>query len=97
MNDTISVKIQIAGKTYPLKVSADQKTIIEQAAVMVNERLKEYEKAYGVRDIQDLLAMCALHISAEQLGFQKNQHLQEEDIHRELQALTELVKAFEKV
>jgi cell division protein ZapA (FtsZ GTPase activity inhibitor) len=96
VSDTISVKIQIAGRAYPLKVTAEQQTVIEKAASIVNERLKEYEKAYGVRDIQDLLAMCALHLSAEQLGFQKNQTLEEDKINKELQALADLVKAFDK-
>ena len=40
--------------------------------------------------------MCALHLSAEQLGFQKNQTLEEDKINKELQALADLVKAFDK-
>lgn len=95
MSDTLSIKIQIAGRSYPLKVTAEQRVLLEKAASAVNERLKEYEKAYGVRDLQDLLAMCALHMSAEQLGFQKNQMLEEDKINKELQALTDLVKSFE--
>ncbi|MBL0097268.1 MAG: cell division protein ZapA [Bacteroidetes bacterium] len=82
MNKTDSIKIEIANRTYPLKVSADQVAIIEKAALVVNERLKEYEIAFGVRDLQDLLAMCALHMAAEQLGFQKNRELQEDEINK---------------
>ena len=96
MSNTISIKIQIAGRSYPLKVTPEQQGVIEKAAAIVNDRLKEYEKAYGVRDLQDLLAMCALHMSAEQLGFQKNQMLEEDKINKELQALSDLVKAFDK-
>lgn len=96
MENTDSVKIQIANRSYPLKVSKEQVAIIEKASVMVNERLKEYEIAFGVHDLQDLLAMCSLHMAAEQLGFQKNLHLQEEDINRELRTILELVKSFEK-
>jgi cell division protein ZapA (FtsZ GTPase activity inhibitor) len=95
VNKTDSIKIEIANRTYPLKVSADQVAIIEKAALVVNERLKEYEIAFGVRDLQDLLAMCALHMAAEQLGFQKNRELQEDEINKELRSITELIKAFE--
>lgn len=95
MNKTDSFTIVIANRSYPLKISADQVAIIQKAALVVNERLKEYEIAFGVRDMQDLLAMCALHMAAEQLGFQKNQELEEDEIKKELRSITELIKAFE--
>lgn len=96
VSNTLSIKIQIAGRSYPLKVTPEQQVVLEKAATAVNDRLKEYEKAYGVRDIQDLLSMCALHMAAEQMGFRKNQLLEEDKINKELQALADLVKAFDK-
>lgn len=95
VNKTNSIKIEIANRTYPLKVSEEQVPTIEQAALMVNERLKEYEIAFGVRDLQDLLAMCALHMAAEHLGFQKGHSLKEDEINMELQAITDMIKSFE--
>ncbi len=95
VNKTDSIKIQIAGRTYPLKVNADQVSTIEKAAGMVNDRLKEYEIAFGVKDLQDLFAMCALHMAAEQLGFQKDRDLVEEEINAELQHITDLIKSFD--
>ncbi len=95
MDKTESVKIQIANRTYPLKVSTDEVAAIEKAAAMVNLRLKEYEKAFGVRDLQDLLAMCALHMSAEQLGLMRKQELNEDAINKELDNLEVLIKSFD--
>jgi cell division protein ZapA (FtsZ GTPase activity inhibitor) len=91
VSDT-SVKIQIANRTYPLKGSAEELILLEKAAGMVNQRLKEYETAFGVRDLQDLLAMCALHMSAEKLGYQKEMSINEEEINRELDVLSDLIK-----
>ncbi|MBL7923718.1 MAG: cell division protein ZapA [Bacteroidia bacterium] len=91
-----SVKLQIANRTYPLKVDSAEQAVLEKAAEMVNLRLKEYEKAFGVRDVQDLMAMCSLHLAAEQLGYQKDKQSQEESINRELKNLCDLVKAFGK-
>jgi len=95
VNDT-SVKILIANRTYPLKGSADELLILQKAAEMVNQRLKEYETAYGVRDLQDLLSMCALHMAAEKLGYQNEHTLNEVEINRELDELSDLIKSFGK-
>jgi hypothetical protein len=69
---------------------------MEKAASMVNERLKEYEKAYGVRDSRTYWRCVPYILAAEQLGFQKNQTLEEDKINKELQALADLVKAFDR-
>ena len=90
------LKLLIANRTYPLRVDSEQQSSLIKAAEVVNQRLKEYEKAFGVRDAQDLLAMCALHLASEQQGFDKEKVQMNEEISRELQQLTDLVKAFDK-
>ena len=92
----MSVQINLGGKTYPLKVAADQQAGIEHAAALVNERLSAYEKAFGVKDMRDLLAMCALHLAAEQLHTGKETRQQEEFLLTELGTLAGLVEEFDK-
>lgn len=94
MSNLKYVALEIAGKTYPLRVSADQETELIRAAQTVNLRLKEYEKAFGVRDIRDLLAMCALHLSAEHQKVQSEQNSVSESFLQELDSIAELAEAF---
>lgn len=61
----ISVKVVIAGRTYPLTVKLEEENLIKQAAKLINDKIKEYEEGYFVRDKQDLLAMCALQLANE--------------------------------
>lgn len=61
----ISVKVVIAGRTYPLTVKLEEENLIKQAAKLINDKIKEYEENYFVRDKQDLLAMCALQLANE--------------------------------
>ncbi|MFM1745304.1 MAG: hypothetical protein RLZZ630_1241 [Bacteroidota bacterium] len=89
------VALEIAGKTYPLRVNEQQESELIQAAQTVNRRLKEYEKAFGVRDIRDLLAMCALHLSAEHQRMQQQKSEVSDTLHLDLDALAELAKAFQ--
>jgi cell division protein ZapA len=60
----VSLKILIAGRTYPLTVKKEDEQTVLEAARMINEKVKEFEINYSVRDKQDLLAMSALNLLA---------------------------------
>jgi cell division protein ZapA len=62
----VSLKILIAGRTYPLTVKKEDEQDVINAAKMINEKVKEFEINYSVRDKQDLLAMSALNLLATQ-------------------------------
>lgn len=63
----ISIKINIADRVYPLKINMEEEEIIRKAAKLINERIKEYQENYAVRDKQDLLSMCVLHYATSTL------------------------------
>ena len=63
----ISIKINIADRVYPLKVNMEEEEIIRRAAKLINDRIKEYQENYAVRDKQDLLSMCVLHYATSSL------------------------------
>ncbi len=60
----ISLKVVIAGRTYPLTVKQEDEQPVLAAAKMINDKVKEFEQNYSVRDKQDLLAMSALNLIA---------------------------------
>ena len=60
----VSLKVLIAGRTYPLTVKKEDEQAVLDAAKMINEKVKEFEINYSVRDKQDLLAMSALNLLA---------------------------------
>ena len=67
----ISIKINIADRVYPLKVNTEEEEIIRRAAKVINDRIKEYQENYAVRDKQDLLSMCVLHYATTTLKAEK--------------------------
>lgn len=67
----ISIKINIADRVYPLKVNMEEEEIIRRAAKMINDRIKEYQDNYAVRDKQDLLSMSVLHYATATLKAEK--------------------------
>lgn len=67
----VSLKVLIAGRTYPLTVKKEDEQAVLDAARMINEKVKEFEINYSVRDKQDLLAMSALNLLATQQNTKK--------------------------
>jgi cell division protein ZapA (FtsZ GTPase activity inhibitor) len=61
----LSIKVVIASRTYPLTIKREEEEGVRKAAKLINDKIKEYEENYFVRDKQDLLAMCALQLAAE--------------------------------
>ena len=45
----------------------EEEEIIRRAAKLINDRIKEYQENYAVRDKQDLLSMCVLHYATSSL------------------------------
>ncbi|MFM6977066.1 MAG: cell division protein ZapA, partial [Sphingobacteriaceae bacterium] len=46
----ISIKINIADRVYPLKINQEEEEVIRRAAKLINDRIKEYQDSYAVRD-----------------------------------------------
>tara|TARA_B100000809_G_scaffold129593_1_gene127520 strand:- start:477 stop:779 length:303 start_codon:yes stop_codon:yes gene_type:complete len=65
--EKVSLKVIIAGRTYPLTINKDEESAIMNAAEKINSNIKKLQGNYAVKDMQDLLAMTAL-----QLALQKN-------------------------
>ncbi len=80
----VSLKILIAGRTYPLTVKQEEEEGVLQVAKIINEKLKEFEQNYSVRDKQDLLAMCALNLLTTQQYTPKKAPELEEELLRQL-------------
>ena len=61
--DELSIKVNVANRIYPLTITREEEEAIRKSAKLINERIKELEKTYEVRDMQDLLAMVALEFA----------------------------------
>jgi cell division protein ZapA (FtsZ GTPase activity inhibitor) len=60
----ISIKVQIAGRNYPLTIKASEEPAIRKAEAAIEESIAYFQKNYAVKDKQDLLAMAALQLLA---------------------------------
>lgn len=59
----VSLKVVVAGRTYPLTVQESEVDKVQRAADDINKAIKQLQENFAVRDMQDLLAMTALQLS----------------------------------
>ncbi len=78
----ISLKVMIAGRTYPLTIKQEDEQSVQYAAKLINDKVKEFEQNYSVRDKQDLLAMSALNLLAAQQNIPKKSPELENEINQ---------------
>ena len=81
MGELLSVKVSIANRTYPLRITKDEEEKVTLAAHSVNKCIKEFEDGYAVKDKQDLLAMCSLQFASEAMGHHKKGIKQDNSQH----------------
>ena len=88
----LSIKINIASRVYPLSVKTEEEEGIRKTARMINDRIKQYEQDYAVKDKQDLLAMCALEFGTSN-NMALDQYTEQEELLAEVKSLNEQVSA----
>jgi len=61
----LSIRINIAGRTYPLNIAREEEEAIRKVAKDIDDNIKKLQESYAVKDKQDLLAMTALQYGTE--------------------------------
>ncbi len=90
----ISIKINIADRVYPLRVTTEEEEIIRHAAKLVNEKIKELQDNYAVRDKQDLLSMSVLQFATAMLKAEQKAQNNEEGLDQAVHELDQLLTQF---
>lgn len=85
----ISVKIGIAGRTYPLKINADEELNVRNAEATVNSLIDRLEKNYQITDKQDLFSMCLIQLATELEKLKTEQAISTDTIATEIEKLND--------
>lgn len=90
----ISIKINIADRIYPLKINTDEEEIVRRASKMINDRIKEFQDNYAVKDKQDLLSMCVLHYATSTIKAEKKVSMTDINVADQVYQLDALLNGF---
>ena len=86
--EEISIKVNIADVTYPLKVTLDDEEYVRRAAKLINDKIRAFREDYQIEDKVNLLSMVALEFATGLLHYKEKPHIEDngvsetvEDIH----------------
>lgn len=71
-----------------------EEEIIRYAAKLINEKIKELQENYAVRDKQDLLSMCVLQYATGMLKAERNLKDQQAGVENSIDELDSLLTEF---
>ena len=92
--DTLSIKLKIADRDYPLKVAYEEEEHIRKTARILNEKIKEYRDNFGIEDKQDLLAMVAFEILVDKLNLDSERQTLFSNINKQVQSIESKIAEF---
>ncbi len=90
--DKLSIKVSIANRIYPMNVDAKEEEAVRDAVQLIEERTKEFEEKYAVRDKQDVLAMCLLQFVKELRDLRTKGSVDTHDLESSLAKLESLLE-----
>ena len=97
MSEDISIKVNIAGKEYPLKISSYEKQDVVAIEQEIRDSLESLKTNYGVKDKQDLLAMFLFQYM---MAIKKNNNtsgiIVDDNLHDKLKDLEDFVSNYLK-
>lgn len=66
--DDRSIRIELAGRAYPLTIGSSEEINVRRAVDEINESIARLKAQYPLTDKQDLLAMAALEVTVRALN-----------------------------
>lgn len=87
MAEKVKIKINIAGRFYPMSVNVSEEEVIRKAGNEINDMIRDFESTYDVRDKQDALAMCALQFVAKSMESDQSNFNEDEEVKGRLKKL----------
>jgi cell division protein ZapA (FtsZ GTPase activity inhibitor) len=85
--DTLSIRLKIGDREYPMKVKPEDEAKIRQAGRLINEKLKRYREEFGLDDRQDLLAMVAFDCMVETMDLSETNTAGSEQVRATLREI----------
>ena len=87
----LSLKVVVAGRTYPLSVEEHEEQKVMDAAKDINKAIKLLQDNYAVKDMQDLLAMTALQLASKKdnASSENKETINTDEIEAQLESISE--------
>lgn len=90
--ETIAASVTILGRTYRLRVAAEDEEALRKAAETIDAQAKNYGGMYAYNDHQDLLAMVALTQITQLTKIQNSLKYKDTDLAQKLRSIDSVLE-----
>jgi cell division protein ZapA (FtsZ GTPase activity inhibitor) len=91
--ETLSIRLKIGDREYPMKVKTEDEAKIRQAGKLINDKIKRYREEFGLDDRQDLLAMVAFDCLVESMEVNAVINEDSDSIHSKVVQINKLLSS----
>lgn len=88
----LKVKINIAGRFYPLTINADEEEAVRLGGKEINRLMQEFEDRYAVTDKQDAISMVALQMASKYHLMKQTGEGSDKELDEKVLQLTEFIE-----
>ncbi|MBR2959476.1 MAG: cell division protein ZapA [Bacteroidales bacterium] len=85
--ETVAASVNILGRTYRLRVAAEDEAALRKAADAIEAQARQYGQQYAYNDHQDLIAMVALTQITQLTKIQDSLRYKDTDLAQRLVAI----------
>lgn len=89
--ETVAASVNILGRTYKLRIAAEDEGALRKAASSIEAQAKSYGQMYAYNDHQDLLAMVALTQITQLTKIQDSLQYKDTDLAERLQSIDSIL------
>ncbi|MCQ2320803.1 MAG: cell division protein ZapA [Bacteroidales bacterium] len=89
--DEIQINITIMEKTYKVTVARADEEKVRKAVAMINDKIKSYARFYTLKNVQDVMAMTALHFATSAVKYESELSYDSQHLERKLKDLNDLL------
>ncbi|MFA7616718.1 MAG: cell division protein ZapA [Moheibacter sp.] len=89
---SLKVKINIAGRFYPLTINAEEEEAVRNAGKEINRLVQDFEDRYAVTDKQDAISMVALQMASKLNLLKQSGEGSDQELNEKVSELTEFIE-----
>jgi cell division protein ZapA (FtsZ GTPase activity inhibitor) len=93
MSDLLTININIADRTYRVKVEKQEEETVRATCKLINDKIVEFKTSFAGKDMQDYLAMAFLWYATNGPSYQNN--VDSEAIQNANEKLKQLIQSFQ--
>ncbi|MFY0671809.1 MAG: cell division protein ZapA [Bacteroidia bacterium] len=94
MSNEVSIKVKIADRVFPIKVSTSEEFYVRKAVKQLDQQIKEMRSKYGINEYKDVLAMISLQLATEQAKIESKKWIEDDGVSDQIDRIDQMLESY---